>query len=478
MSTQKQLRWYNIALIAFSSVWGLINVVNNFANQGLVVVTSWILIMFLYFIPYTLMVGQMGTTFASDSGGVATWIKELTNSKWAYLAAWTYWVVHIPYLAQKPQLIIVGISWLLHGNGQFVKQSSAFTVQILCLIIFWFFLILAARGVKILKLIGSFAGLGMFIMSILFIILGLCAPLMTNLTIQTEGMDQIQNYFPKFDFHYFTTISMLVLAVGGAEKIAPYVSQTQQPQREFPRGMILLALMVATSAIFGSFAMGILFDAQHLPADLMANGAYYAFQLLGQYFHLGNTLVWLFALTNILTAAAALIISIDAPLRVLLSDPKQKLIPAKLRKQNRYQVPINGYWLTGGLVSLLIMIPALGIGGANELYNWLLNLNSVVTPLRYLWVFAAYTLLNHQLQNYQGSYMLTHHRHWGMILGSWCFIFNLGACLLGMIPKTTGALPAQNWWFQLSLNILTPVVLLLLGLIFPLIARHQRSANK
>lgn len=25
----------------------------------------------------------------------------------AYLAAWTYWVVHIPYLAQKPQAILI-----------------------------------------------------------------------------------------------------------------------------------------------------------------------------------------------------------------------------------------------------------------------------------------------------------------------------------------------------------------------------------
>ena len=32
---------------------------------------------------------------------------------------------------------------------------------------------------------------------------------------------------------------------------------------------------------------------------------------------------------------------------------------------------------------------ALGIGNMTELYRWLLNLNSVVMPLRYLWVFLA-----------------------------------------------------------------------------------------
>ena len=46
----RNFRWYNIALISFTAVWGLNNVVNNFANQGLVVIVSWILIMALYFI--------------------------------------------------------------------------------------------------------------------------------------------------------------------------------------------------------------------------------------------------------------------------------------------------------------------------------------------------------------------------------------------------------------------------------------------
>lgn len=42
---------------------GFGNVVNNYANQGLVVVSSRIFIFALYFIPYALIVGQLGSTF-------------------------------------------------------------------------------------------------------------------------------------------------------------------------------------------------------------------------------------------------------------------------------------------------------------------------------------------------------------------------------------------------------------------------------
>ena len=106
---EKQLRWYNIALMSFITVWGFGNVVNNYANQGLVVVFSWVFIFALYFIPYALIVGQLGSTFKEGKGGVSTWIKHTMGPGLAYLAAWTYWVVHIPYLAQKPQAILIAL---------------------------------------------------------------------------------------------------------------------------------------------------------------------------------------------------------------------------------------------------------------------------------------------------------------------------------------------------------------------------------
>ena len=64
MSDQnRNLTWQNIALMGFVMVWGFGNVVNNFANQGLTVVFSWIFMIALYFVPYALMVGELGSAF-------------------------------------------------------------------------------------------------------------------------------------------------------------------------------------------------------------------------------------------------------------------------------------------------------------------------------------------------------------------------------------------------------------------------------
>ncbi|WP_125703829.1 amino acid permease [Lacticaseibacillus daqingensis] len=471
---KKQLRWYNVALIAFVAVWGLGNVVNNYAQQGLSVVTSWVLIMVLYFVPYALIVGQLGSAFKDENGGVASWISRTSTKRLAYFAAWTYWVVHVPYLAQKPQGILISLSWLFKGNGNFVNEVNAKVVSALCLVLFLAFLWLASRGLTTLNRIGSVAGTAMFIMSILFIILAVSAPFMTHATIATPHMDKLSTYLPTFNVNYFTTISMLVFAVGGAEKISPYVNNTKHAAKEFPLGMLVLAGMVALCAILGSFGMGMLFDANHIPADLMANGAYLAFAKLGAYYGVGNIFVILYALAQAMAQISALAFSIDAPLKILLGDADAHFIPAKLSKLNAKGTPTNGYLMTGVLVSLLIVIPSIGIGNMNELYNWLLNLNAVVMPMRYLWVFLAYILLNKQYKKFKSEYEFVKNPKVGMVIGGWCFFFTAFACVMGMLPKIDYAARPGTWMFQLTLNILTPVLLLALGLILPALARRQK----
>ena len=105
---------------------------------------------------------------------------------------------------------------------------------------------------------------------------------------------------------------------------------------------------------------------------------------------MGNTLMVIYTITNALGQVAVLVFSIDAPLKVLLGDADSKYIPASLCRTNASGTPVNGYFLTLVLVAILIMLPTLGIGDMNSLYKWLLNLNSVVMTLRYLWVFVAF----------------------------------------------------------------------------------------
>lgn len=473
---ERNLRWYNLALMAFVMVWGFGNVVNNYANQGLSVIVSWVLMIVLYFVPYALMVGEMGSAFKDGRGGVSTWIRSTMGANLAYLAGWTYWVVHVPYLAQKPQAILIALSWSVFQDGKAIKALNPMVLQSITLVVFFIFLWVASKGVNSLKKIGTIAGTSTFIMSLLYILLVIAAPALTGVKPATTNIS-FKSIMPEFNFAYFTTLSMLVFAVGGSEKISPYVNNTKNPSKEFPKGMIVLAIMVAISALLGSIAMGMMFDANNIPKDLKMNGQYYAFKMLGEYYGLGNFFLIVYALANMTAQISALVFSIDAPLKVLFSDADERYIPKALTKINKNGAPINGYKLTAVLVGILIMVPAFGIGDINTLFNWLLDLNSVVMPMRYLWVFLAYMALRSVLDgklNYEYKFIKNSKVAFGV--GLWCFLFTAFACVMGMFPKGVRAYSSQ-WYFQITLNFITPFVLIGLGLILPMIAKRKNNLN-
>lgn len=144
---------------------------------------------------------------------------------------------------------------------------------------------------------------------------------------------------------------------------------------------------------------------------------------------------------------------------------------SRFSRTNASGTPVNGYLLTLVLVAILIMLPTLGIGDMNNLYKWLLNLNSVVMPLRYLWVFVAFIAVIRLAQKYKPEYVFIRNRALALTVGIWCFAFTAFACLTGIFPKMEAFTP--EWTFQLTLNIVTPFVLVGLGLIFPLLARRN-----
>lgn len=464
-NNDKKIMWYTLAFMAFSGVWGFGNVINGFSEyNGLKAIVSWLIIFAIYFVPYALMVGELGSAFKEHGGGVSSWIHETIGPRLAYYAGWTYWVVHMPYISQKPSGFLIASSWAIFQDAR-ISSMNPTVLQGLCLIVFIIGMVIASKGLNPLKKLSALAGTSMFIMSILFILLMIAAPAITDANLNSINWS-LDSFMPTFDVKFFTSLSILVFAVGGCEKISPYVNEMKDPAKGFSRGMITLAIMVAVCAILGTISLGMMFDSNNIPKDLMTNGAYYAFQKLGEYYHLGNLFVILYAITNMIGQFAVLIISIDAPLRILLGSADKDYIPEKLFEKNEYGAYTNGHKLIFVIVSILIIVPAFGIGSVDDIVKWLVKLNSVCMPLRYLWVFVAYIALKKSGEKFGREYFFVKNRILGMIIGGWCFAFTAFACIGGMYSEDT---------FKLVLNIATPFILIGLGLIMPKIAQKNNK---
>ena len=459
----KKILWHTLAFMAFSTVWGFGNVINGFSEYGgLRAIVSWILIFAIYFVPYALMVGELGSTFKDAGGGVSSWIQETIGPRMAYYAGWTYWVVHMPYISQKPNSTVIAASWALFQDKRASSMDTT-VMQLICLVIFLFAMYLSSKGMGVLKRLSALAGSTMFIMSMLFIAMMVAAPALTGGTFMTIQWS-LKTFIPTFDASFFMGLSILVFAVGGCEKISPYVNKMKDPSRDFSKGMAALALMVAVTAILGTVALGMMFDSSHIPPDLMTNGAYYAFQRLGEYYHMGNFFVIVYALTNLIGQFSVMVLSVDAPLRMLLDSADTRFIPRKMFEKNEHGTYVNGHRLVMLIVCVLIIVPAFGIRNVDVLVRWLVKVNSVCMPLRYLWVFVAYIVLKKAGDAYHAQYRFLKGRTAGVLVGVWCFGFTAFACITGIYSDDL---------FQLVLNIVTPFVLVGLGFILPWLAARE-----
>ena len=473
MENSKKIVWYNLAFMAFSTVWGFGNVLNGFVYfNGIQVIFSWILMFALYFVPYALMVGELGSAFKDSGGGVSSWINETMGPKIAYYAGWTYWACHVTYIASKGSGGLKALSWAVFRNAETYDTLPTLYVQLATLAVFLFFCWVASRGLNPLKKLTTLAGSSMFVMSILYIVMMFAAPIINPNGGYLTPDFSWDNIIPQFNVQYFTSLSILVFAVGGCEKISPYVNKVENPSKGFPKGMIALAVMVVVCAILGTIAMGMMFDPTVINGSTesfnsyVSNGSYWAFQKLGEYYHVGDLLLIIYALCNMIGQFSTLVLSIDAPLRMLLDNEQaREFIPTKLLKQNKYGAYINGIWMVIILSGSIILIQTF-VPNAAAVLAQLNKLNSVTMPMRYLWVFAAYIALRKGIEKFNPEYRFAKSQGVAYFFGFWCFIVTAACCILGMyVPGDIGST---------LLNVITPIVLTLLGIILPIIKKYEK----
>ena len=54
---------------------------------------------------------------------MSSWILETIGPRMAYLAGWTYWIVHMPYISQKPNGSVIAASWAIFRDARISQMN-------------------------------------------------------------------------------------------------------------------------------------------------------------------------------------------------------------------------------------------------------------------------------------------------------------------------------------------------------------------
>ena len=469
--SHKFISWPVVALMDFVTVIGFDDIIYNFQNQGLAVVTTWILMLFVFVVPYEMIVGHLGSVFSHDGGGMSSWVRHTSGNLWGYICAWTYWVSGLHYIVDVANSMVISFGWLIYGNNSLSNRMSNAMFALLTAVIFTIFIFIEHRLKNSLQIFSIIGGGAMFFMTILYVI-------MTFVYLGQGGTPHTEPFtwkafLPHVDMKYLGSFSLIIFAMNGSEFAAPYVTEMKNGKRDFPKAMWMLAIMTGFLTVLGSFALGIFFNAHHLPHDLKMNGSYYAFQKMGSEFGLGQFFLYAFAITQALYMMAQLAVLLDAGTRMFLSDTAKKYLPRALTKLDDRGLPINGYWLTTAICTF-IMVASATLPNMNSIFNQLLNLNGIVSPYTTCFLFSSFILVRLHDDRYPSDFVYIKNSKLAVAVGSWCFAITFIFATLGIWPVDEKP-GTSTFYHVLILNILEPLVMLAIGAILPLIAKYQRQ---
>lgn len=468
-TNKKYMSLTAIIMLDFVTIISFKDMLYPFQSQGLSVVISWIFLLIAYVIPYELIVSQLGLTFKNQEGGLASWVKRSSNSTLGYWTSWMYWVQSVPYMVDISNSIIVSWSWVFLGNNGLSKHMSPFIFGLLTFSIILAFIVIQNIFNNSLETLSIIGGSAMFILSMLFVILTGWSVL-HGLHPATQPFNW-HAFVPKFSLHYFSTTGLLIFAMSGAELAAPYISKLKKPREEFHKAMWTLAIMTGFMTIFESLSLGVFFNSRDIPSDFKMNGPYYAFQLLGQALGCGKVLMYIFAVVQAIYMMAELAVLLDATSRVFAGDVADKFMPKWLTKKSKKGRPINAYILTAGLCLFLLLITGT-LPNINTIYNWLLNINGIVSPYKTCWVFFAFVMIRWHQKDFHSDYVFIKNRKGALAIGLWCLIFTFICATLGFIPQDAN-LGTHLFNSQLIMNIITVIILFGMGLLLPWLRKRE-----
>jgi len=434
---RKYLSTFQLIMIAIVSVDSLRNLPIG-AQYGLSLVTFYILAGLAFFLPLTFVASQLAKRFP-NVGGSYVWVEAAFGKKSGYLSIWLQWTYNIIWYPTIFAFISSTLASLIDPD----LANNRWFILTTCICFFWLLTFLHSYGVKAIAWISTtsaiigtlFPMLLITALAIYWVASGTPSATPLAATALLPSKETLK------DIAYFSNI---LFSLVGIEVIAMHAGNVANPQKSYPRALIISAFIILITLVLSSLALCIVIP----PGKIMLlSGVMDVFALFfaAHHFPLGTKIIGWCIVIGSLGIASSWMIGIARGLHVALTKSK---LPKTLHKLNKHEVPVNILYLQG-LVYTLLLSAFLLLPNVNNSY-WLLSaLASQFSLLYYVLLFsAAFKLFrgspsrNQRREDDSSPAMKTPRTILGILLPASGSIISLAGIIVGFIPPSN--IPAGN----------------------------------
>lgn len=428
----KVLSTFSLVMITITCVDSVRNLPSS-ALFGSSVIFFFVISAILFFIPTALICAELSTTWPEE-GGIYMWGKKAYGRGFGLFTVWFQWIENVVWYPLILSFIAGTLTYLLTPN---LADSNVYVFAIIN-IVFWLCTWINMRGLKLSARITEWFGvLGLIVPMLFIIVLGIIW-FFGNYPHQIHF--SAQSMLPHSDSSgMWVALSAIVMSLTGVEITTVHAAEVKNPQRSYPRALLISTIFILATLIMGSLAIAIVVPQSQLN---LISGIMEAFQQFLRAYHL-SWLTPVMAVCLILGAVAGLNNWIIGPTKGMMVASRDGYLPPKLHKQNANHAPVNLLVLQGIVVSVLSFL-FLFMPSINASY-WILNvLTTQLYVFMYLFVFIAFLRLRYKHPEVHRPFKVPGGK-FGMwltaILGIGSMLFTLG---IGFIPPTQ--IYGHNYW--------------------------------
>jgi amino acid transporter len=315
--------------------------------------------------------------------------------------------------------------WVPISNAIFGKDTTAtwalFGIQGLTgpktlgiLGIIWFTIVtyVSTKGVDKIKKVTSVGGTAVVLINIV-VLVGAIAVFIGNGGALAQPIEGLKSFTttpnPKFAGNAISALAFVVYALfayGGIEAVGGLVDQTENPEKTFPKGVIIAAAVIAVGYSLLILMVGVFTNwsaVMSVKGVTLGNASYVIMANLGYALGtafgaseatavlMGQWIARYIGLSMFLALSGAFFTLTYAPLKQMIDGTPKLLWPGKIGETRKEDgMPVNAMWVQWGIVIVMIALVAFGGKTMAAFFEILVSMTNVAMTIPYMFLSIAF----------------------------------------------------------------------------------------
>jgi len=414
----KHLTLISLVLMIFTSVYGFNNIPRSFYKMGYAAIPWYILSGITFFIPFAFMMAEFGAAFKDEKGGIYSWMEKSVGAKFAFMGTFMWYASYVIWMVNVASGLWIPISNAIFGKD--TTQTWALfgitwltgpkTLGILGILWILFVTFVSTKGIDKIKKVTSLGGTAVAALNIVLLV-GALLVLIGNHGHLAQPIVGISSFTtspnPAFNGNIISSFAFIVFALfayGGIEVIGGLVDETKDAEKNFPKGVVISAVIISIGYSLGIFLVGLFTNWSTVMNDKsvhLGNAAYVVMGNLGYALGnafgasqstsvaLGHGIARFVGISMFLALSGAFFTLMFSPLKQLIEGTPDKLWPGKMAEMKK-GMPQNAMWLQATIVCVMIALIAFGGNSMSNFFDVLVSMTNVAMTLPYMFIAFAF----------------------------------------------------------------------------------------